>query len=170
MAQKSKTTSCFLGPNVRCLSYHPDEFKVLVASLDQKLDVIALTETWMTVDDDTSDYKLEGYQPIEANPRNDAKRRSGGVAFYIRNDFHYTLVEFISGIECSIIKMNYNDKDSELFCVIYRPDTNKPTQFLQQFEDLLLFWNHWSTSPSYLATLISTLWKMKQIKTDRKTL
>ena len=37
----------------------------------------------MTVDDDTSDYKLERYQPIEANPRKEAKRRSGGVAFII---------------------------------------------------------------------------------------
>ena len=68
-----------------------------------------------------------------------AKRRSGGVAFYIRNDFHYTPVEFVSNIECSIIKENYNDKDNKLFCVIYRPDTYKLTQFLQQFEDLLLF-------------------------------
>ena len=93
----------------------------------------------MTVDDDTSDYKLEGYQPIEANPGKEAKRRSGGVAFYIRNNFHSTPVEFVSDIECSISKVNYNDKDSKLFCCIYRPDTYKPTQFLQQFEDLLLF-------------------------------
>ena len=139
MTQKSKTSSCFLRLNVRCLNYHLHEFKVLLASFDQKPDVIALTETWMTVDDDTSDYKLEGYQPIEANPRKEAKRRSGGVAFYIRNDFHYTPVEFVSNIECSITKLNYNDKDSKLFCVIYRPDTYKPTQFLQQFEELLLF-------------------------------
>ena len=101
--------------------------------------MIALTETWMTVVDDTSDYKLEGYQPIEANPRKEAKRRSGGVAFYITNDFHYTPVEFVSDIECLIIKVNYNDKDSKLFCVIYRTDTYKPTQFLQQVEDLLIF-------------------------------
>ena len=139
VAQKSKTSSCFLGFNVRCLSYHLDEFKVLLASLDQKPDVIALTEKWMTVDDDTSVYKLEGYQPIEASPRKEAKRRSDGVAFYIRNDFHYTPVEIVSDIECSIIKVNYNDKDSKLFCVIYRPDTYKPFQFLQQFENLLLF-------------------------------
>ena len=136
VAQKSQTTSCFLGLNVRCLSYHLDELKVLVASLDQKPDVIALTETWMTVDDDTSDYKLEGYQPIEANPRKEPKRCSGGVAFYIRNDLHYIPIDFVSDIECSIIKVNYNDK---LFCGIYRPDTYKPTQFLQQFENLLLF-------------------------------
>ena len=139
MAQKSKTSSCFLGLNVLCLSFHLDKFKVLLASLDQKPDVIALTETWMTVDDDTSDYKLGGYQPIEANPRKEAKRRSGGLAFYIRNDFHYTQVEFVSDIECSILKVNYNDKDSKLFCVIYRPDTYKPTQFVEHFEDLLLF-------------------------------
>ena len=158
VAQKSKTSSCLLGLNVGCLSYHLDEFKVLLASLDQKPDVIALTETWMTVDDDTSDYKLEGYQPIEANPRKEAKRRSGGVAFYLRNEFHYTPVELVSDIECSFIKVNYNDKNSKLFCVIYRPDTYKPIDILQQFEDLFLFSNHWSTSRSYLATLISTLW------------
>ena len=35
--------------------------------------------------------------------------------------------------------MKYNDKDSKIFCVIYRPDSYKPTQLLQQFEDLLLF-------------------------------
>ena len=93
----------------------------------------------MTVDDDTSDYKLEGYQSIETNPRKQAKRRSGGVAFFIRNDLHYTPVEFVSDIECSIIKVTFNDKDVKLFCVIYRPDTYKHTHFLQQFDDLLLF-------------------------------
>ena len=139
MAQKIKTINCLLGLNVRCLSYHFDEVKVLLATLDQKPDVKALTETWMTVDDDTSDYKLEGYQPVEAIPRKEAKRCSGGVAFYIRNDLHYTPVEFVSDIGCSIIKMNYNDKDIKLFFVIYRPDTHKFTQFLQQFEDMLLF-------------------------------
>ena len=76
MALKGKTSSCFLGLNVRCLSFHLDEFKVLLASLDQKPDVIALTETWMTVGDETSDYKLEGYQRIEANPR---KRQSDAL-------------------------------------------------------------------------------------------
>ena len=35
--------------------------------------------------------------------------------------------------------MNYNDKDIKIFCVIYRPDTCKPTKFLLQFEDLLHF-------------------------------
>ena len=81
MAQKSKTSTCFLGLNVRYVIYHLDEPKISSASLDQKPDARALTETWMTVDDDTSDYKLEGYQHIEANFRKEAKRRSGGVAF-----------------------------------------------------------------------------------------
>ena len=113
VAQKSKTTSCFLGLNVRCLSYHIDE----LASLDQKPEVIALTETWMTVDDDKSDYKLEGYQPIEANLRKEATLLSGGVALHIRNDLHYTPVKFVSDIECSIIKVTYKDNDIKLFCV-----------------------------------------------------
>ena len=35
--------------------------------------------------------------------------------------------------------MNYNEKDIKLICDIYRPDTYKLTQFLQQFEYLQLF-------------------------------
>ena len=46
----------------------------------------------MTVDDDTSENKLEGYQPNEANTRKEEKGRSGGVAFYIREDLHYAPV------------------------------------------------------------------------------
>ena len=93
----------------------------------------------MTVDNDTSDYKLEAYQLIETNPRKEAKRRSGGVAFYIRNDIHYTPIDFDNDIECSVFKVNYSDKNNQIFCVIYRPNTLKLTQFLQQIEDLLLF-------------------------------
>ena len=70
----------FRTDNVRCLSYALGELKVWLASLDQKSDVVGLTETLMTVDDATAEKKLEGYQPIEANPRKEAERRSGGVA------------------------------------------------------------------------------------------
>ena len=58
--------------------------------------MVALTETWMTVDDDTSEYKLESNQPIGTNPRKEAERRSGGVSFYIRNDLNYTPVELLA--------------------------------------------------------------------------
>ena len=122
----------------------------------------------MTVDDDTSEYKLEGYRPIEANPRKEAKRRAGGVAFYIRNDFHYTPVEFVSDIECSIIKVNYNDKDSKFFVFYMEQIHTNLLNFFSSLKICSFFWNHWSTSPSYLATSISTLWKMKQIITDMK--
>ena len=46
---------------------------------------------------------------------------------------------FFSDIECSIDKVNYKEKDINLICVLYRQGTYKPTQFLQQFEYLLLF-------------------------------
>ena len=94
------------------------------------------------------------------------KARSGGVAFYIRNDLNYTPVEFVSNIECSIIKMNYNDKDINLFWVIYWPDTYKLTCNLK-----ICFFSlsPWSTSRSYLETSILTHRNMKQMKTDMKT-
>ena len=134
-AQHTKNEHSILGLNIRCLKYHLDEFKVLLDTFDTRPDVIALTETWMTADDDKALLGIEGYQPIEANPRKIAKRRSGGVAFYVKNGIDYELVNYDSDIECSIIKLKYNQTDIKVICVIYRPETHRLTQFCNDFEE-----------------------------------
>ena len=69
-----------LGMNIRSLGLHLNELKVILGSFANKPDMIAITESWMTENDDPENYSLdlEGYQLIESFPRKDAKRRSGG--------------------------------------------------------------------------------------------
>ena len=112
---------------------------MLLDTFDTRPDVIALTETWMTADDDKALLGIEGYQPIEANPRKIAKRRSGGVAFYVKNGIDYESVNYDSDIECSIIKLKYNQTGTKVFCVIYRPESHRLTQLFHDFEEQLFF-------------------------------
>ena len=85
-SEKCKTkTSTVLGPNIRSLDYHINELRVLLEILDKKPEVLALTETWMTDDHSLVDLDIVGYQPIEFKARPNAKRRSGGVAFYVKD-------------------------------------------------------------------------------------
>ena len=62
-----------LGMNIQSLGFHLNELKILLENLEDKPDMIAITETWMTENDDPNEFFLEGYQPIKSFPREDAK-------------------------------------------------------------------------------------------------
>ena len=63
--------------NIRSLGLHLNEMKILLESFENKLDIIAIIESWMTERDDPENFNLEGCKPKESLPRKDAKRRSG---------------------------------------------------------------------------------------------
>ena len=68
-----------------------------------------------------------------SNPRRNVKRRSGRVAFYVRNG---TVVEILrmEKNECCFIKVMFTSSVSKLFCVLYRPEKLQFTSFLPNFE------------------------------------
>ena len=70
---------------MRSLDYYKNEVRVLLEILDKKLEVLALTETWMTDDHSLVDFDIVGYQPIEFKARQNAKRRPVRRAFYVKN-------------------------------------------------------------------------------------
>ena len=76
--QTSSFLRSILGMNKRSLGLHLNELKILLGSFANIPDIIAITESWLTENDDPENYNLEGYQPIESFPRKDAKHRSGG--------------------------------------------------------------------------------------------
>jgi hypothetical protein len=51
-------------------------------------DVIGLTETWLSDNDDTSDFSLPGYQIIHMPRR--LTKCSGGISLYIRSNVNFT--------------------------------------------------------------------------------
>ena len=73
--------------------------------LDKKPEVLALTETWMTDDHSLFALDIVGYQPIDFKARPNDKRRSGGVAFYVKDGLSLQVVSFKTGIECFIVKI-----------------------------------------------------------------
>ena len=120
-SEKCKTrTFIVLGLNIRSLDYHINGRRVLLEILDKKPEVLALTETWMTDDHTLVDLDMVGYQPIEFKARPNAKRRSGGVAFYVKDGISFQVVSFKNDIECLIIKITSENKTLYNICSIYR--------------------------------------------------
>ena len=130
---KAKTFTV-LGLNIRSLDYHVNELRVLLEILDKKPEVLALTETWMTDDHSLVDLDIVGYQPVEFKARQNAKRRSGGVAFYVKDGLSFQVVSFKTDIECLIIKITRENKTLYNICSIYRPETVKINKFIVDLE------------------------------------
>ena len=113
--------SSVLGLNIRCLDYDFEDFLVLLEALTPKPDIMAITETWTTENDPLEEFQIDGYQPIVSNPREEFKRRPGGVAFYIKEGIEYEPIETSINIECQLIKVKYDHDLVKNFCGIYRP-------------------------------------------------
>ena len=79
--------------NIQSLRCHRDELKIELETYKNKPTIIALTETWLTKNDDLDDeYNLKHYQPIESKPR--IRDTRGGVAFYVRECLQYRIIEY----------------------------------------------------------------------------
>ena len=89
--------------NIRSLKKNLDNLKTLVDNLDNKIDIIALTETW-----DTS--KLNMNIPKYRTPitTNRTKKKGGGLCIYIKENLQYNILrdsEIIDkDIECIAIQ------------------------------------------------------------------
>ena len=110
-----------LGLNIRSLRLHLYELKILLGSFANKSDIIAITESWMTKNDDPEKYNLQGYQPIESFPRKDAKRRSGGVALYVNTRTRYKNISIETAIECCVFEVEFSVK-TIVICIVYRDE------------------------------------------------
>ena len=112
---------------------------IILNTFEHKPVVLALTETWIVENDPLDEYDIVGYQPIESTSRLNSKRRSGGVAFYVKDGYYFKPISFNTEIECSIIYIRLDDNNTKNVCVIYRPDTLRLKTFLDHFEKLLHF-------------------------------
>ena len=56
-----------------------------------KLDILALSETWLTTDISDDENNIPGYLIARKDRSNSSKLRGGGVMFYVRENVHFTL-------------------------------------------------------------------------------
>ena len=101
--------------------------------------MLALTETWMTDDHSLVDLDIVGYQPIEFKARQNAKRLSGGVAFYVKKGLSFQVVFIETDVECLIMKIFREHKTLYNICPKYRQETVKINNFMGHLENLLYF-------------------------------
>ena len=78
--------------NIRSLSAHIDELRVLLA--DCPIDVLAINETWLNCSITDDEIYIPGYKTIRRDRKvgepNKSGESRGGVCFYVRSDINFS--------------------------------------------------------------------------------
>nr|CAH7766594.1 unnamed protein product [Callosobruchus chinensis] len=132
--------------NVRSVSAAFDYFCDLV---ENKFDVICITETWLNDNIPNHAVSIEGYRLL----RKDRLGRGGGVGFYIRNSINFEVLNTLDfsrdiplELLCCKLRLNHS---SFLIVVIYRPPHTPINASVGIVDDMLSFF-----SPQYDNILI----------------
>lgn len=120
--------------NVRSLLSGFVDFKTHI--LDNKYNIIAVTETWLTDNTSQDLIQINNYTLILKNRTNN---RGGGIGIYIHNSLKFENIEIegLNTCEHLWLRISINSKNIT-FGVIYRPPNTAGNDFLNQFEDVLL--------------------------------
>ena len=124
--------------NVRSLVKNHEDLSPLLANIDHKFSVLAITETWIK-DDDPYDLNFDGYNSI-SNHRSD--RTGGGVGLYIDEKLTYqVLTEYnisnSSVFESLFVEICIPNNKNILIGAIYCPPNGNPEEFLDKFNESL---------------------------------
>ena len=129
--------------NCRSLSANFEEINTCLHSVSQNFDIIALSETWFSSNDNLNMFSLPGYQFCHMDYEN---RRGGGVAIYAKNFIEFDVMESLSYavdnlLECISIKLRASRKKSIIVtCIYWQPDS-KIEACIDIIESFLLITN-----------------------------
>ena len=118
--------------NVRSLKGHLSELEALVYSLESPPSILCLSETWLTENDDSKCYLIDGYNKFVTCNR----KSRGGVMIQIREDFKLLKQTTTSINECTLVsieKSNYQFK----IAVLYNPPRINKLTFIDQLDKFL---------------------------------
>ena len=116
--------SCFYA-NARSIVNKLDEFKLYL--IDEKPDVVGLTETWLHEDIEDSSLNFEGYDIFRRDREIGVKTRGGGVLLLVKEELCATLrsdiksSKFQESVWCNI----GNGQDTVLIGICYRAPDSK---------------------------------------------
>lgn len=120
--------------NIRSILSGFNEFRNLI--LEQDFDVIAVTETWLSDAVDSDVVEIPGYQFL----RKDRKGRGGGVGAYVRNSFHYQVVNVDSPVSENLEYLLFQIKIQSKKIIIgtfYRPPNTNLSSCIDDFDNIL---------------------------------
>ena len=124
--------------NARSLVKNHEDLSHLLANINHKFSVLAITETWIK-DDEPYDLNFDGYNFI-SNHR--SGRTGGGVGLYIDEKLTYkVLTEYdtsnSSVLEFLFVEICIPNNKNIIIGAIYRPPTGNLEEFLDKFNELL---------------------------------
>ena len=116
--------------NVRSLAPKIEHLRILLT--EHKIDVFAISETWLHDDIDDSEMFIAGYTLVRKDST--GKDNHGGVACFISNTISFKVMEeIISDLECCWIKINLKRTKPLILGIVYFP--KKKVDFLNQLRN-----------------------------------
>ena len=121
--------------NIRSLSKHLDEFKILM--VDNPFDVMCLSETWLNSTWSDTELHIDGYNIIRRD-RDDSQRR-GGTAKYYSTKFTARQRPdlFIQDIETVWLELTLPNRKKALICALYKPPNADFDAFKASLDNIL---------------------------------
>ena len=114
-----------------------NDFASYIESFKGKLDLIVVSETWLSSSDPLSMYSMNGYNS-EFWCRND--RQGGGLAVFITEELSYRRIEESKIGNCEEGWLEFTSRSGEKFTLgaIYRPPNNPTRNFIESLERFAL--------------------------------
>ena len=113
--------------NCRSIRSSFDNLKSFLEKLSFRFDFIAVSESWLSDNDDIENYRLENYDSVCVNRKN---KRNGGVIIYVSTLLKYKRVEKLCLVkddlfECAAIEVEIpHGKNVTVMCVYRSPGSN----------------------------------------------
>lgn len=116
--------------NVRSLQPHIGPLSDMIRY--HKLDVVGITETWLTGGIDDQQLLLTDFTLV----RRDYRGRGSGVGIYIHKSLDFVAIQTASVIEHLAIKVSINSKNF-VICVVYRNHDVNYNTFITELESII---------------------------------
>ena len=142
---KSKNSFSLFHTNIQSLNHNFDDLNILLSTLKFDFDIIALTETWNSIEKKNTfnPGKLEGYYPYQGTMGNTLR---GGCGIYIkqnlkyfeRKDLNISFYDVNNEFQSFWIEIINKNSANIILGTFYRhPKPNSDTTFNQKLNDTL---------------------------------
>ena len=119
--------------NTRSLKKHHEELEALVNCLESPPNIICLTETWLSTDDDPGLYNLSNYTTCLSKPRNG---RGGGIM--VQTTSEVALIgELESEIDESLLIHVKGGIEDPILLTVYNPPWSDKLVLISELDNLL---------------------------------
>lgn len=121
--------------NIRSIRRNFPSFQLLLASIPVNLSIIALSETWLSVQDYLNDYSIDGYN-FYCSSRQD--KAGGGVCIWVSEEFETAVSEVrLSGSESLLVELVSAGRRVCSLLLVYRAPSGDLPTFLCDLELIL---------------------------------